>query len=147
MPKVMSPEERMAFLAGVHVGVLSVSAGADRGPLTVPLWYRYEPGGSVWFVTSPRSRKALLIQTTGRASLCVQSEDLPYRYVTVEGPVAEIGAPDAAWQRSLCHHYLGPDLGEQVFEAFKDAPLDEVVFALAPQRWTSSDYSEDFARA
>lgn len=147
MPKVMSPEERMAFLAGAHVGVLSVSAGADRGPLTVPLWYRYEPGGSVRFVTSPQSRKARLIQTTGRASMCVQSEDLPYRYVTVEGPVAEIGAPDDTLQRSLYHHYLGPDLGDQAFEALKDALLDEVAFALTPQRWTSSDFSEDFARA
>lgn len=55
MPRVMTPDERKAFLAGVHVGVLSVAAGDERGPVTVPLWYSYEPGGTVRFQTSPRA--------------------------------------------------------------------------------------------
>jgi len=32
----MTPDEREAFLAGVHVGVLAVEE-AGRGPLTVPV--------------------------------------------------------------------------------------------------------------
>ena len=60
MPKVMTPEEREAFLAGVHVGVLRVSAGDDRGPLATPLWYRYEPGRSVRFMTLPEVVPALV---------------------------------------------------------------------------------------
>ncbi|HEY5165085.1 MAG TPA: pyridoxamine 5'-phosphate oxidase, partial [Acidimicrobiia bacterium] len=40
MSLTMSPEEREAFLAEVHVGVISV-ANDDRGPLTVPIWYTY----------------------------------------------------------------------------------------------------------
>jgi hypothetical protein len=145
MPKVMTPQERDAFLSDVHVGVLAVSAGEERGPLVTPLWYAYEPGGPVRFLTLPDSRKARLIERTGRAGLCVQSEALPYRYVTVEGPVARAGTPDDAWRRSLHRRYLGRDLGDQVFEAVKDVLHDEVLFELLPQRWTSSDYSEDFA--
>lgn len=146
MPKVMTPEERETFLAGVHVGVLCVAAGDDRGPLATPLWYRYDPGGSVRFMTLPQSRKAQRIRKTGRATLCVQTEGAPYRYVTVEGAVADIGPPDDAWRRSLHRHYLGPDLGDQVFEATKDVLRDEVVYELTPERWTSSDFSEEFTR-
>jgi nitroimidazol reductase NimA-like FMN-containing flavoprotein (pyridoxamine 5'-phosphate oxidase superfamily) len=145
MPRVMTREECEEFLAGVHVGVLSVSAGQDRGPLITPLWYSYEPGRSVRFLTPPTSRKGQLIQQTGRASLCAQTEIAPYRYVTVEGPVVEIGPPDEAWRRMVHRHYLGRDLGDQVFDAVEDVLGDEVVFELRPQRWNSSDYSEEFA--
>ena len=39
----MTKEEREAFLADLHVGVISI-ARDGRGPLTVPIWYDYEPG-------------------------------------------------------------------------------------------------------
>ena len=35
MSLTMSRAEREEFLAGVHVGVLSVASGDDRGPLTI----------------------------------------------------------------------------------------------------------------
>ena len=41
----MSQAEREEFLAGVHVGVLSVGAGEGRAPITTPVWYSYQPGG------------------------------------------------------------------------------------------------------
>jgi PPOX class probable F420-dependent enzyme len=146
MPKVMTTDERESFLAEVHIGVLSVAAGDERGPLTVPLWYAYEPGGPVRFMTLPQSRKAQLVEATGRASLCVQSEGMPYRYVTVEGPVTATGRrPDEAWQRALHHRYLGPEAGDKVFELMGDTLAQEVLFELTPQRWTSSDYTDDFA--
>jgi nitroimidazol reductase NimA-like FMN-containing flavoprotein (pyridoxamine 5'-phosphate oxidase superfamily) len=145
MPKVMSREEREAFLADVHVGVISVAAGDDRGPLAVPLWYAYEPGGPVQFMTFPGSRKAQLIEATGRATLSVQQEGMPYRYVTVEGPATLAGGrPDDAWIRALHHRYLGPELGDQVIELMGDTLANEVLFELRPERWTSSDYTEDF---
>jgi nitroimidazol reductase NimA-like FMN-containing flavoprotein (pyridoxamine 5'-phosphate oxidase superfamily) len=52
MSLAMTPEEREAFRADVHVGIISI-ADEGRGPLTVPIWYAYEPGGEL------RSRKAL----------------------------------------------------------------------------------------
>ena len=45
----MTREEREAFLAGVHVGIISI-AEAGRGPLAVPIWYGYAPGGDLWIV-------------------------------------------------------------------------------------------------
>lgn len=54
----MSKPEREAFLAVVHVGVISI-AEPGRGPL-----------------------------------LCVQSEQPPYKYVSVEGPITAIVPSD-----------------------------------------------------
>ena len=53
----MSRLEREAFLAGVHVGVFTVSDG-EHGPIAVPVWYGYEPGGDVLIVTGAASEKA-----------------------------------------------------------------------------------------
>jgi nitroimidazol reductase NimA-like FMN-containing flavoprotein (pyridoxamine 5'-phosphate oxidase superfamily) len=53
----MSGGEREAFLADVYVGVLSVSQ-ASSGPLSVPIWYTYAPGGVLSVITRTSSRKA-----------------------------------------------------------------------------------------
>src|SRR5262245_44490679 len=92
MSMAMSRAEREAFLAETHVAVISV-AHATRAPLTIPVWYSYEPGGVVRFVTGGASRKAALIRRSMRLSLCVQTETAPYKYVSIEGPV-QLGVPD-----------------------------------------------------
>jgi nitroimidazol reductase NimA-like FMN-containing flavoprotein (pyridoxamine 5'-phosphate oxidase superfamily) len=38
----MTKDEREAFLAALHVGVISLE-DPGHGPLTVPIWYAYEP--------------------------------------------------------------------------------------------------------
>ena len=47
MSLTMSRAEREDFLAGLHVGVLSVASPDGRGPLSAPVWYTYQPGGTV----------------------------------------------------------------------------------------------------
>ena len=56
----------------------------------MPIWYSYEPGGTMSFITGRTSRKAALIEREQRLSLCAQTEEAPYRYVTVEGPVVAV---------------------------------------------------------
>ena len=64
----MTKEEREAFLADVHVGVVAIPE-PGRGPLAVPVWYSYEPGGELHMVTARTSRKGqLLARWTGSAS-------------------------------------------------------------------------------
>ena len=55
--------EREAFLAGVHVAVLSVS-DPGRGPLTVPVWYSYDPVGLVTVLTGRSSRPSMVTGPT-----------------------------------------------------------------------------------
>src|SRR5713101_4855709 len=81
MSLAMTKQEREAFLADLHVGIISIPE-QGRGPLTVPIWYSYEPGGELRVVTARTSRKAQLLQRAGRFSVCVQTETLPYKYVS-----------------------------------------------------------------
>jgi nitroimidazol reductase NimA-like FMN-containing flavoprotein (pyridoxamine 5'-phosphate oxidase superfamily) len=92
MPLTMTKAEREAFLADVHVAVISI---ADyHGPLVVPMWYSHEPGGEVRVITGRTSRKGKLLERAGRFSLCVQTGTLPYKYVSMEGAVVAVEAAD-----------------------------------------------------
>jgi nitroimidazol reductase NimA-like FMN-containing flavoprotein (pyridoxamine 5'-phosphate oxidase superfamily) len=139
----MTKGEREQFLADVHVGVLSIAA-AGRAPLSVPVWYAYEPGGELRFHTGGSSRKLALLEETGRASLCAQTEAAPYQYVSVEGPVTIEGgfAPDE--RRAVAHRYLGQELGDAYYDATEAEAADSVTVRLVPERWLSVDYNKMF---
>ena len=138
----MSQPEREVFLAGVHVGVLGVAAGDDRGPLIVPVWYSYQPGGLVSVSTGRDSRKARAVAATGRLSLCAQDERPPYKYVTVEGPavIEEISEDE---RRELARRYLGQEEGDAYIASVPDS--DEVVIRITPERWLSADFGKEEA--
>ncbi|MGA2474319.1 MAG: pyridoxamine 5'-phosphate oxidase family protein, partial [Acidimicrobiales bacterium] len=108
----MTPAEREEFLAGVHVGVLSVD-DPGHGPLTVPIWYAYRPGGTVDVVTGGHSVKARCLRAAGRFSLCAQDETPPYSYVSVEGPITAGGdTVSADERRAMAYRYLDPEFGD-----------------------------------
>jgi hypothetical protein len=140
----MSRSEREAFLADVHVGVISV-AEPGRGPLTAPIWYGYQPGGELWIVTERASRKGRLLERVGRFSLCAQTEELPYKYVSVEGPIASIVPSQLERdERPLAHRYLGRELGDRYLESTggAEARAGNVRIALRPERWLTTDYAK-----
>jgi uncharacterized protein len=143
----MTAAEREAFLAQVHVGVLSVAAAdgaADgaRGPLTMPIWYRYEPGGDVTFFTGQTTRKMRLLREAGRCSLCAQDEAPPYKYVTVEGQVTFERETLAQERRLMAHRYLGPEAGEGWLAATEGEVASYVVVHLRPEHWLTADFGK-----
>src|SRR6202008_2752317 len=83
----LSVRDRELFLAEPHIAALSVSAGPGRGPLTLPIWYQYQPGGEAWVLTEAAPRKARLLEAAGRFPLMVERVAPTVRYVSVEGPV------------------------------------------------------------
>jgi len=138
----MSQPEREEFLAGVHVAVLSAAAGDDRGPLIVPVWYSYQPGGLVSVSTDRDSRKARAVTAAGRLSLCAQDERPPYKYVTVEGPavIEEISLDE---RRELARRYLGTEDGDAFIAS---TPGDnDIVIRMTPEHWLSADFGQDQA--
>jgi nitroimidazol reductase NimA-like FMN-containing flavoprotein (pyridoxamine 5'-phosphate oxidase superfamily) len=137
----MSRAEREAFLAATHVGVIAI-AEPGRGPLSVPVWYRYAPGGTLRFVTGARSRKATLIKAAGRIGFCVQSEQPPYQYVSVEG-LASFGEPDYERDvREVAIRYLGEQMGQMYLTMMAADPEPTVLVSMTPERWYSVDYSK-----
>jgi nitroimidazol reductase NimA-like FMN-containing flavoprotein (pyridoxamine 5'-phosphate oxidase superfamily) len=143
MSLAMTQPEREAFLAGVHVGVLSV-VEADGKPIGVPVWYTYEPGRDISVHIDPGSRKGKALTATGRFSLCAQSEELPYKYVLVTGRVRESRAPSEVERRELAYRYLGPEFGESYLEATRDEAAGILRFLLQPDQWMTVDYGKQF---
>lgn len=140
----MTKDEREAFLAGLHVGVLSIPE-PGRGPLTVPIWYAYPPGGELCVVTGRSSRKGRLLAAAPRVSLCAQTETAPYSYVSVEGPVVHVGPADRDRDvRPLAHRYLGQELGDQYVAATAAGVGEEILVRIRPERWLSVDYRKQF---
>jgi len=135
----MGRAERERFLAEPHVGALSV-ARPDGPPLSVPVWYRYEPGGEVVVQTGPESLKFRLLDAARECSLLVQTETPPYRYVSVAGPIVAI-EPETSRE----------DLDAMARRYFDGAALAGYLASLEgsrvatlrmrPQRWNSTDYS------
>jgi PPOX class probable F420-dependent enzyme len=147
MDTTMTRAEREAFLADVHVGVLSL-VEPGRGPLSAPIWYGYEPGGAIWLVTGRNSRKGRLLRPGVRVSFVVQTETPPYRYVSVEGPVTSVEpSTGEADERRLAHRYLGREGGDAYMAATADRRATEpnVLVRIQPERWLSVDYRKAFA--
>ena len=143
MPAPMTRAEREEFLAGVHVGILSVDE-PGRGPLSVPVWYLYEPDGEIVLVTRPQARKARLLRVGTPVSFCVQSEEMPPKYVSVQGAV--VSAEPAEVGRDLkpvVRKYLGAEVGDAYVDGTRPDGTDEIVVRIRPRRW----YSRDFGRA
>jgi PPOX class probable F420-dependent enzyme len=136
---VMTGDEREAFLADVHVGIIAIDEDG-RGPLAVPVWYSYEPGGDVKVLMQSDSRKALAIEAAGRFSLCAQTESFPYQYVTVEGPVTDISPYDETDLLAMATRYLGEEGGRDY--AASGVGPKSVMVSMTPQRWLSVDYSK-----
>ena len=138
----MTPEERIAFLTEEpRVGVLAI-ATPGRGPIASPLWYTVEADGGITFSVGESSQKTAGLRAAGRATLCAQSEDAPYRYVSVEGRVDERGPSTDDERRERAHRYLGAEFGQAYFESTRAE--SDVTFALRPERWASVDYSKIF---
>ena len=143
MPLTMTKMEREAFLADVHVGMISITE-EGRGPLTVPIWYAYAPGGELRLITGRHSRKGRLLTQAGRCSLCVQTESPPYRYVSVEGPITAIEAVDVERDlRPLAHCYLGAAEGDRFVEQTREGQADNILLRMRPERWLTADYAKE----
>jgi uncharacterized protein len=134
----MTRDERESFLAGVHVGVLAVDE-PGRGPHALPIWYDVIDG-VVWARIEGDSRKAALLEAAGRATLTVQTETVPYQYVSVEGPVTV--APRDFDDLALAARYLGPELGAWYVE---NTPAEHsTIVTLRPEHWRTFDFGKLF---
>jgi nitroimidazol reductase NimA-like FMN-containing flavoprotein (pyridoxamine 5'-phosphate oxidase superfamily) len=142
----MTLEEREAFLADVHVGVIGI-ARRDKGPVTVPIWYGYEPGGDLWILIESGSWKARLLERAGRFSLCVQSESPPYKFVSVEGPI--VSSEPSVIERdetAMALRYLGKEMGAFYIEGIKADPSNGpgILVKMRPETWLASDFAKQY---
>ncbi|MFE1798453.1 MULTISPECIES: pyridoxamine 5'-phosphate oxidase family protein [unclassified Streptomyces] len=135
----LTREEREKFLAEPHIAALAVDAGAGRAPLTVPIWYQYEPGGDVWILTGLNSRKNELISAAGRFSLMVDRVEPTIRYVSLEGPVVASTPATREQLHEVSARYLPADKVDGYVDFSWKEHGEMVVIRMRPDRWLSSD--------
>jgi len=135
----LTVQGREQFLAEPHIAALSVSAGPGRGPLTVPIWYQYEPGGEPWILTEVKSRKVPLIEAAGCFTLMVDRVTPTTRYVSVEGPVTRTVPCTDQLLREMTERYLPPEQAEAYIEMAEAEFGEQVAIYIRPRRWLSSD--------
>ncbi|WP_030543155.1 pyridoxamine 5'-phosphate oxidase family protein [Streptomyces albus] len=132
--------EREQFLAEPHVAALSVDSGEEgRAPLTLPIWYQYQPGGDIWINTGLGSRKERLITRAGRFSLMVDRLEPTTRYVSVEGPVVSTSPSTKELLREISSRYLPPEKVDAYVDFAWREHGEQVVITMRPQRWIGSD--------
>ncbi|MBT2384650.1 pyridoxamine 5'-phosphate oxidase family protein [Streptomyces sp. ISL-11] len=137
----LSVEEREEFLAGPHVAALAVDAGDERrGPVNVPVWYVYRPGGDFVFVTGRASRKAQLIADAECFTLMVDRTSPTYRYVSVEGELVSVAVATRELAREIAARYLPTEqaVAEHVERIMAD-PEAVVAITMRPRHWLSAD--------
>ena len=140
MSMKLTKDERENFLGGVHVAIMAIH-DEGRGPLTAPVWYWYQPGGDVWFETQPDARKGKLLHCGKRISLCVQNENPPYAYVSVEGPIIEVTNSDPELHEiPMAIRYLGEQAGRDYIASL--APAVWKRYIMRPERWLTYDGSK-----
>ncbi|CAM4009620.1 MULTISPECIES: pyridoxamine 5'-phosphate oxidase family protein [Tsukamurella] len=133
----LTTSEKQQFLAQPHVAAFSV-AEPGRGPLTVPVWYAYEPGGKPWITISPQSRKMRAIESTGRFTLMVDTVTPRTMYVSVEGPISEIRASTEEEIHSMASRYLeGAEL--EGYLQFSQQLGEHATVVLEPEHWLAAD--------
>jgi PPOX class probable F420-dependent enzyme len=112
-------------------------------PIASPIWYAYEPGGDIVFNIGRDSAKAKALRAAGVASLCAQSEQLPYAFVTVDGRAIVEDAVDEELRARIAVRYLGDELAAAYLASTKGG--DSVVGRLTPEHWRSNDYGRIFS--
>ena len=138
---VMTREERQAFLAEVHVGIISI-AEPDRAPLAVPVWYSYEPGGDVQVLMQSDSRKMVGIDAAGRFSLCAPIRIGALQVRDCRGSVSNVRPYDIETDLlAMATRYLGEEGGRD-YIATAGTGGNGVMVSMTPEHWLSTDYGK-----
>jgi PPOX class probable F420-dependent enzyme len=122
-----------AFLgAGTRTGKLAY-ASADGRPLVAPVWFVVEDGTLV-FNTGKGTAKGRALARDPRATLCVDLEEPPYRFVQVQG-TAELSEEPGELLRTataIGARYMGEDRAEEFGQ--RNAVPGELVVRLRPTK-------------
>ena len=110
----MSADERRSFLLeGTRTGKLA-TVRADGRPHVVPIWFTLD-GDDLVLTTGADTVKGRNIERDPRVCVCVDDEDPPFSFVTVEGEAAVSEDPDELlhWATRLGGRYMGAERAEE----------------------------------
>lgn len=116
-----------------------MNAGDGRGPLTVPIWYQYTPGGEPWVLTGTGSRKHQLIEAAGYFTLMAERVEPTVRYVAVDGAVSRIEPSTDEQLEAVTRRYLSGESADNYLKFARENLGENVAIYMKPQHWLSAD--------
>lgn len=137
MPAALAPDVE-EFLRQPNVAALA-TVRPDGRPHVTPVWYDFSEG-EFTVSTFRTAQKLENVARKGFASLCIYSQELPYRLVIAEG-TARAGSPvDNVWRQRVASRYLGESAGRRYVQDTAD--WDIVAIHIRPIKWTTEGFSE-----
>ncbi len=108
--QVMTSEQRAAFLREPVRAAVVATVRADGRPHAAPVWIAFDADGLV-FNTGADTVKGKNLARDPRLTICVQDDQPPFSFVTLEGRAELIDDPDevAAWAARIGGRYMGAD--------------------------------------
>lgn len=133
----MTDAEREEFLKEANVAVIGTVDGRGR-PHGAPVWYLYDDG--VFRVSTGRgSQKHRNVEANANISLVIDTKQLPYYAVMVQGE-AEVKGPLPEEDRlTLAVRYLGEDIGKRYAEMTADGHDETITLHIRPRKLTVYD--------
>ncbi len=138
MSRRMTHDEWRAFVrTGTRTGKLAV-ARKDGSPHVVPIWFVLD-GDDFVFTTNDSTVKGKSLQRDGRAALCIDDENPPFAFVSVEGTAhtSEDLEEMLVWTNKIGARYMGADRAAEFGR--RNAVAGELLVRLTPHRVVAID--------
>ena len=131
--KPMSHEEWRRFLLERPRTAKAASTRADKRPHITPVWFDLD-GDDLIFNTWHASAKARDLRRDPRISLCVDDDQPPFSFVTIEGTatLSEDPAELRLWAGRIGARYMGRDQAEAFAE--RNGVPGELLVRVTPTR-------------
>jgi PPOX class probable F420-dependent enzyme len=138
MSTSMMPTEWHAFVqAGTRTGKLATTR-KNGAPHVVPVWFVLD-GDDFIFTTGADTVKGRAIRRDGRVALCVDDEQLPFAFVSIEGvaSTSEDVNEMLPWATAIGARYMGADRAEEFGR--RNAVPGEMLVRIRPERVVAID--------
>jgi PPOX class probable F420-dependent enzyme len=110
----ISPEVR-AFLEVMKVPGVLATMGRHGGPVASAVWYGFLDDDVI--ISTPAERpKARNARADARVSFVVDTKEMPYRGVAIEGEAEVLDDPGSQLMLSIARRYLGDPLPQRMHD-------------------------------
>ncbi len=127
------PPEVREFLTSMQVPCVLSTLRRDGHPITSSTWYGFAPEGDLIIATPAARNKARNVGRDPRISVLVDTRDMPYRGVAIEGFGEILPDPQSRFLQVIVERYLGPEEAAQMRTRL-DTQDERVIIRLRPQR-------------
>ncbi len=129
---LITPEIRR-FLESMRVPCVLSTLRRDGHPITSATWYGFSAEGDVIIATPAARNKARNVRRDPRISFLVDTREMPYRGVAIEGLGEVLPDPQGRMLAGIVRRYLGAEAAVERLDELRQRD-ERVIIRLVPQR-------------